>query len=168
MKTVYRNDVFRREDTGFIGEVIRSVGEKPTANARVMTIHPALGRHTPAPAPRPMGLRSAPQRMGDIFDDMKAQVDGLQKDLDDLLAKVPVEAAGPFKIRRDACLALDSIAKYKCLYDLYADIKKALNNTAPTTYPAPVPAPAEIPWMWIGFAGAGALALVAIVSLSRK
>lgn len=166
MKTVYRNDVFRREDTGFIGEVIRSVGEKPTANARVMSVAPVLGRHTPAPAPRPLGVRSAPH-MGDIFDDMKNQVDALLKDLDTLLASVPVESAGPFKIRRDACLAMDSIAKYKCLYDLYEDIKKALKNTAVTPYPAP-PAPPEIPWMWIGLAGAGVLALVAIVSLAKK
>lgn len=167
MKTVYRNDVFRREDTGFIGDVIRSVGEKPTPNARVMTVTPVLGRHTPAPAPKPLGMRNSGERMGDLVDDMKVQVDALLKDLDGLLAAVPVEAAGPFKARRDACLAMDSIAKYKCLYDLYGDIKKALNNTAVIPYPAPKPAP-DNTWMWVGIASAGALALVAIVSLARR
>lgn len=174
MKTAYRNDVFRREDTTFMGDLIRSVGQKPTAYTRTMPVSPVLGRHTPAPAPiptimassRPVQPRSA--QMGDILDDISGQATALLKDLDALIAALPVESAGPFKVRRDACLAMESFAKYKCLYDLYNDIKKALNNTTPNAYPAPVAAPAAIPWMWIGIAGAGALALVAIVSLARK
>ena len=64
-------------------------------------------------------------------------------------------------------MAQDPLPKYKCLYDLYVDIRKAMNSTAPNPYPVPAPAPAS-PWMWIGIAGAGLLAVFAIVSLAKK
>lgn len=173
MKTAYRNDIFRREDTSWMGDLIRSVGERPTQFTRALPVVPARGGHTPLPAPRALASTwhpaVSPSGLGDIFDDIKAQVDTLLKDLDGLIAGLPVEAAGPFKARRDDCMKKDWFPKYKCLYDLYEDIKKALNNPSPNPHPLPtVQAPAPIPWMWIGIAGAGALALVAIVALARK
>lgn len=170
MKTAYRNDIFRREDTSFMGDLIRSVGDRPTLQTRAIPVIPAPSRHTPSAAPRAAMLQPVARgyAMGDLFDDLKGQVDTLAKDLDGLIAGLPVESAGPFKARRDECLTKDSVAKYKCLYDLYGDIKKALNNPTPNPYPVPVAAPSQIPWMWIGVAGAGVVALLAIVALAKK
>ena len=109
--------------------------------------------------------------MGDILDDAEKLVVPLLKDLDDLIAKVPVEKAGPFKTRRDECLAESSVKKYACLYTLFQDIKDAVEGgSGGAAPPSSTPPPKSgFPWLWVGLAGAAVVGLVAVLAtVARK
>jgi hypothetical protein len=59
-------------------------------------------------------------------------------ELDSLILKLPVDVAGNFSRRRDECVAKPLISQYKCLYDLFQDIKRAYRGDG-------TPAPPVIP-----------------------
>lgn len=186
-KTAYSNVLFTREDMTFMGDLRRSMAgaNRPALNGRPAGLPlrtaggPAAGAGSfialGAPlATRPAGRPAASRaRMGDIFEDIQKELGPLTSELDALIAKIPVETAGPFKARRDECLAKSStFSKYKCLYDLFRDVKNALEEGgAPTgtqyVPPPPPPQESQIPWLWIGM-GAGALALVGVLAFATK
>lgn len=108
-------------------------------------------------------------RMGDVIDEAEALIAPLLKDLDDVIAKLPVEKVGPFKTRRDQCLAESSVKKYMCLNTLYQDMKKALEDPGGAAPPVVPPAPrSEFPWLWVGLGGAAVVGLVTVLALAAR
>lgn len=90
------------------------------------------------------GYDLQPARLGlgsllDDITDLVGDVGPLLKDFDAALAKLPVGVAGPFAARRDECLKKSTVEKYKCLYDLFQDVKKALKDEEDKVSPAPAP-----------------------------
>lgn len=81
-------------------------------------------------------------RMGQLDDLLGEDITGLLSDFDSLLLKLPVDVAGNFSKRRDECIAKPMISQYKCLYDLYQDIKKAYKDDGSPAVPVVVPPPA--------------------------
>jgi hypothetical protein len=75
----------------------------------------------------------------DIFGDVGEDVTKLVGDLDQYIEKLPVGVAGPYAQRRDDCMRKSTLEQYKCLYDLFQDIKKALKDEEerPTVTPGP-------------------------------
>lgn len=105
------------------------------------------------------------QRVNNFFDDLTGgDVTGILKDLDDLFLKLPVDVAGNFAKRRDECIAKPLISQYKCLYDLFQDMKKAYEGKEPAKTPPPAPPPPppkeEFPIVPVAI---GAVAAVAIL-----
>jgi hypothetical protein len=104
---------------------------------------------------------------GNFMDDLTGgDVGGLLKDLDELTLKLPVDVAGNFSKRRDECVAKPLILQYKCLYDLFQDMKKAYEGkeppkTTPVTTPPPPKAEFPIVPVAIGAVAAAALLYVA-------
>jgi len=95
--------------------------------------------------------------------------EGLLKPLDEAIAAVPVGALkSDFEKRRDGCMAEKIISKYKCLYDLFQDVKSAIKDgdQAPPTGGTPTGGakttpPSEFPWVPVGIAaGVGVAALL--------
>lgn len=117
---------------------------------------------------QPMGDRAlGPVRvvMGqNILDDLTGgDVGGILKDLDELTLKLPVDIAGPFAKRRDECVAKPLISQYKCLYDLFQDMKKAYEGKEPAKTPPPPPPPppkAEFPIVPVAIGAVAAAALL--------
>lgn len=102
---------------------------------------------------------------GNLLDDItgSGDVGGLLRDLDDLTLKLPVDVAGNFSKRRDECIAKPLISQYKCLYDLFQDMKKAVEGKDGKPAPPPPPPPppkAEFPIVPVAI---GAVAAVAIL-----
>lgn len=99
-----------------------------------------------------------------ILDDLTGgDVSGLLKDLDELTLKLPVDVAGNFSKRRDECVAKPLISQYKCLYDLFQDMKKAYEGKEPpkTTPPPPPPPPkSEFPIVPVAIGAVAAVALL--------
>ena len=104
------------------------------------------------------------QRVNNFFDDLTGgDVTGILKDLDELFLKLPVDVAGNYSKRRDECIAKPLISQYKCLYDLFQDMKKAYEGKTPSTTPPPPPPPppkSEFPIVPVAI---GAVAAVAIL-----
>lgn len=100
-----------------------------------------------------------------FFDDLTGggDVGALLGDMDSLILKLPVDVAGNYSKRRDECVAKPLISQYKCLYDLFQDIKKAYKGdgspavTPPPTPPAPK---SEFPILPIAIGAVAAAALL--------
>jgi hypothetical protein len=111
--------------------------------------------------------------MGGWLDDLTTEitgedVGGLLADMDSLIAKLPVDAAGNYGKKRDDCLAKPTIAQYKCLYDLFQEIKNHKDSAAPpVTPPAVKPAATSLPIVPIAI-GAVALAGVLYFAFGRN
>ena len=101
---------------------------------------------------------------GNLLDDLTGgDVGGIMKDLDELILKLPVDVAGNYSKRRDECIAKPLISQYKCLYDLFQDIKKAYKGDGTPVAPPPPPPPppkSEFPIVPVAI---GAVAAVAIL-----
>jgi hypothetical protein len=105
-----------------------------------------------------------------IFDELGGDVTAINTELDSWIKQLPVDVAGHFSQRRDACLAKPIISQYKCLYDLFQDIKKAVEgkNQTPPVVPPPSPAPSSgLPILPIAI-GAVALAGVLYFAFGRN
>ena len=104
---------------------------------------------------------------GNLLDDVTGgDVGGLLKDLDELTLKLPVDVAGNFSKRRDECVAKPLILQYKCLYDLFQDMKKAYEGKEPpkTTPPPPPPPPkSEFPIVPVAIGSVAAVALLYVL-----
>jgi hypothetical protein len=114
---------------------------------------------------QPVRVMGQPVFQGNFLDDLTGgDVGGIMKDLDELILKLPVDVAGNYSKRRDECIAKPLISQYKCLYDLFQDIKKAYKGdgtpTAPPPPPPPPPAKSEFPIVPVAI---GAVAAVAIL-----
>lgn len=140
--------------------------------SRSMT--PVATRHQPmalrGPSFRPVAHR--PAKMGDIFDDLMRQVEGLLPEVDDLIKQLPVEHAGNFEQRRDDCLAQPISTRYTCLIKLTREIRDAIKGEkdeptkTPTTTTNGKPPEKEFPWIWVA---AGGVTLAAVIfALTRK
>lgn len=84
--------------------------------------------------------------MGQGFlDELGGDAGALNAELESWIKQLPVDVAGNFSKRRDDCLAKPIISQYKCLYDLFQDIKKAVEgkNQAPPVVAPPPPAQAS-------------------------
>lgn len=104
-----------------------------------------------------------PVRMGQLEDILGDDVTGLIGDLDGLILKLPVDVAGNFSKRRDECVAKPMISQYKCLYDLFQDIKKAYKDDGSPVAPPPPPPPvakSELPILPIAIGAVAAAALL--------
>lgn len=77
----------------------------------------------------------------DIFGEGGEAVIKLVGELDQYIEKLPVGVAGPYAQRRDDCMRKSTFEQYKCLYDLFQDIKQALKDEEdrPTTPPVKPP-----------------------------
>lgn len=114
---------------------------------------------------QPMVVMGQREFQGNFLDDLTGgDVGGIMKDLDELILKLPVDVAGNYSKRRDECIAKPLISQYKCLYDLFQDIKKAYkgDGTPVATPPPPPPPPpkSEFPIVPVAI---GAVALVAVL-----
>ncbi len=95
------------------------------------------------------GLQPVGRLGQDFLEDLGLDdIDELTGQLDDVIAQLPVGTAGPFAKRRDECVAKSNVLeKYKCLYDLFQDVKGALRGEEekqpPVQPPAPRPAAKE-------------------------
>ena len=110
----------------------------------------------------------------DIFGEgTEEDVEGLLGGLESLIGKLPVGIAGPFTKRRDECLAKSNMfEKYKCLYDLFQDVKKAVKDeeerpTTPTTPPKPPAKDGGFPIVPVAI-GAIAVAAIAFALFKSK
>jgi hypothetical protein len=116
---------------------------------------------------QPVRVMGQPVFQGNFFDDLTGgDVGGIMKDLDELILKLPVDVAGNYSKRRDECIAKPLISQYKCLYDLFQDIKKAYkgDGTPVATPPPPPPPPkSEFPIVPVAI---GAVAAVAILYMA--
>jgi len=112
---------------------------------------------------QPVRVMGQPVFQGNFFDDLTGgDVGGILKDLDDLFLKLPVEVAGNYSKRRDECIAKPLISQYKCLYDLFQDMKKAVEGKTPAPVPLPPPPPpkSELPILPIAIGGVAAVTLL--------
>jgi hypothetical protein len=106
-----------------------------------------------------------------------SDVENLLEEFDQLITEVPVGSVRDgFSKRRDDCVAEDNLYKrYKCLYDLFQDIKAHLKNgdkgVTPTPTPTPTAKPPEdtFPWVPVGIAaGVGVAALLYFAFRKKK
>lgn len=109
------------------------------------------------------GLQPARYNMGQgILDDITGgSVSEILKTLDEWILKLPLDVAGNYSKRRDACVAKPFWSQYKCLYDLFQDIKRDFKDgpSAPPVTPTPKP-PSGIPILPIAIGGIAAAALL--------
>lgn len=162
MRTIYTAAPFLREDLSPLGSIARSAAsyEAPRAFQAFRT----------SPMPTQVRLGQADESGGGLLEDIENLVKDLGGEIDDIIAKLPVESAGPFKARRDECLKMSGFQKYKCLYDLLRDIKRALDGEPISlTPPAVKPLPAStFPWLWVGIGGAAVVGLVITLATMGK
>ncbi len=130
----------------------------------------------PSPFRPAYGVQPARYAMGNFLDDLfgggsSGDVGALLKDLDELTLKLPVDVAGNFSKRRDECVAKPLISQYKCLYDLFQDMKKAYEGKEPAkqpvTPPPPPPPKSEFPIVPVAI-GAVGLAAILYFAFGRK
>ncbi len=84
-----------------------------------------------------------------------------------LIGNVPVDLAGDFEARRDACLEKSLINRYECLIKRTRDVRDAVKGEGSDTPPPVTPPnggikkdpPSEFPWVPVGI---GAVAVLAI------
>lgn len=98
-----------------------------------------------------------------ILDELGGDANAINNELESWIRQLPVDVAGHFSQRRDACLAKPIISQYKCLYDLFQDIKKAVegkNQPPPVVVPPPTPPSSGLPILPIAI---GAVALAGIL-----
>lgn len=99
-----------------------------------------------------------------ISDIFGGDISALSKDFDSFLLKLPVDVAGNFSKRRDECIAKPTLSQYKCLYDLFQDMKKAYKGDGtPVTPPVNTPPPApksELPILPIAIGAVAAAGLL--------
>jgi len=103
--------------------------------------------------------------VGNFLDDQTGgDVGSILGDLDQLILKLPVDVAGNYSKRRDECIAKPLISQYKCLYDLFQDIKKAYKDDGTPAKPPPPPPPpppkSELPIVPIAIGAVAAVALL--------
>jgi len=103
--------------------------------------------------------------VGNFLDDLTGgDVGSILGDLDQLILKLPVDVAGNYSKRRDECIAKPLISQYKCLYDLFQDIKKAYKDDGTPAKPPPPPPPpppkSELPIVPIAIGAVAAVALL--------
>lgn len=82
--------------------------------------------------------------LDDITGGLTDEVKPLLDELDSWIMKLPVDVAGNYSKRRDECMAKPTFSQYKCLYDLFQEIKNRDDApAAPPKPPAASPAPAS-------------------------
>lgn len=105
-----------------------------------------------------------------------SDIENLLEEFDNLIGQVPVGAVrGSFETRRDGCVAEGNLYKrYKCMYDLFQDIKAHLKNGGNGVTPTPTPTPTKppedtFPWVPVGIAaGIGVAALLYFAFKKKK
>jgi hypothetical protein len=110
-----------------------------------------------------------PRGLGQL-DDLTEAVQPLLDEFDSFISKLPIEVAGPYAKRRDECMAKSTLSQYKCLYDLFQDVKRAYKDDGSPTAPAPVkpstpPPSSGLPLLPIA---AGAVGLAALLYFAFK
>lgn len=101
--------------------------------------------------------------VGNFLDDLTGggDVGGILSEMDALILKLPVDVAGNFSKKRDECVAKPLISQYKCLYDLFQEIKKAYEGKGtPVNTPPPPPPKSELPILPIAIGAVAAAALL--------
>lgn len=108
------------------------------------------------------GLQPASYNMGQLEDFLGEDITGLLGEFDSFLLKLPVDVAGNYGKKRDECIAKPFLRQYKCLYDLFQEIKKAYKDDGTPVTPTPTKPPpkSELPILPIAI---GAVALTAIL-----
>jgi len=103
-----------------------------------------------------------------FLEDLTGDLAPLMADLDSWIMKLPVDVAGNYAKRRDECMAKSTFSQYKCLYDLFQDIKREYRDDGepvnPVVKPTPPPPPASsLPLLPIalGAVGLGAILYIA-------
>ena len=164
MRTIYTAAPFLREDLSPLGSIARTAAayDAPRAFQAMRT--------SPFPIQVRLGQAAEQDSGGGLLEDIGDLVKNLSGELDDVIAKLPVESAGPFRARRDECLKMSGYQKYKCLYDLLRDIRRALEGEPIGVTPAakPPPAASTFPWLWVGVGGAAVLGLVITLATVGK
>jgi len=111
---------------------------------------------------RPVRIGQQPF-VGNFLDDLTGggDVGGILSEMDALILKLPVDVAGNFSKKRDECVAKPLISQYKCLYDLFQEIKKAYEGKGtPVNTPPPPPPKSELPILPIAIGAVAAAALL--------
>lgn len=165
MRTIYTAAPFLREDLSPLGSIARSAAAGVDAPRAFQAL-----RASPFPTQVRLGQAPADDSGGGLLQDLENLIKSLGSDLDGVIAKLPVESAGPFRARRDECLTKSGYQKYKCLYDLLQDIRKALEGEPIGVTPVvkPPPAASTFPWLWVGVGGAAVLGLVITLATVGK
>lgn len=109
-------------------------------------------------------------RMGDWLDDLTGgSTDAILAELDSWIVKLPVGAAGDYTKKRDECMAKSTISQYKCLYDLFQEIKRDYKDDGsptaapPVVPPTPKPAASGLPILPIAIGAVGLAGLLYFV-----